>query len=72
VEFAPVIVDPKASRPEVVVGSITIRLDEGASAALHCRCCTCLRGSGMIFPSTRVRIMVATKSVDFRKVRLPR
>lgn len=41
VEFAAVIVDPpiagpsikKASRPEIVVGSITIRLEEGASAA---------------------------------------
>src|SRR5690606_21050713 len=32
------------------------------------RCCrACLRGSGMIFPSNRVRIMVATKPVDFRK-----
>ncbi|MBD9598108.1 transposase [Ensifer sp. ENS05] len=41
VEFAAVIVDPppskppikKASRPEIIVGSITIRLEEGASAA---------------------------------------
>jgi hypothetical protein len=31
------------------------------------RCRACLRGSGMIFPSNRVRIMVATKPVDFRK-----
>jgi transposase len=27
----------------------------------------CLRGLGMIFPSNRVRIMVATKPVDIRK-----
>ena len=41
VEFAAVIVDPpvseqpikKASRPEIIVGSVTIRLEEGASAA---------------------------------------
>jgi transposase len=41
VEFAAMIVDPpaselpikKASRPEIIVGSITIRLEEGASAA---------------------------------------
>ncbi|UIJ83158.1 IS66-like element accessory protein TnpA [Rhizobium leguminosarum] len=41
VEFAAVIVDPpiaepsikKTSRPEIVVGSVTIRLEEGASAA---------------------------------------
>ncbi|MFW8606805.1 MULTISPECIES: hypothetical protein [Rhizobium] len=41
VEFAAVIVDPpvseppikKASRPEIVVGSVTIRLEDGASAA---------------------------------------
>ena len=39
-EFAAVIVEPpvselpikKASRPEVVIGSVTIRLEEGASA----------------------------------------
>ncbi|TBZ06265.1 transposase [Rhizobium leguminosarum] len=30
------------------------------------RCCACLRGSGMIFPSNRVRIMVATKPIDFK------
>lgn len=41
VEFAAVIVDPpvseppikKASRPEIVGGSVTIRLEEGASVA---------------------------------------
>ncbi|MCJ9720109.1 transposase [Agrobacterium sp. SHOUNA12C] len=41
VEFAAVIVDPpvaeppikKASRPEIIVGSVIIRLEEGASAA---------------------------------------
>ncbi|MBB3918092.1 MULTISPECIES: hypothetical protein [Rhizobium] len=41
VEFAAVIVDPpvseppitKASRPEIAVGSVTIRLEEGASVA---------------------------------------
>ncbi|MBY5533010.1 transposase [Rhizobium leguminosarum] len=41
VEFAAVIVEPavseppikKASRPEIIVGSVTIRLEEGASAA---------------------------------------
>jgi transposase len=40
-EFAAVIVDPpaseptvkQASRPEIIVGSVTIRLEEGASAA---------------------------------------
>lgn len=40
-EFAAVIVDPpvaeppikKASRPEIIVGGVTIRLEEGASAA---------------------------------------
>jgi transposase len=40
-EFAAVIVDPpvseppikKASRPEIIVRSVTIRLEEGASAA---------------------------------------
>src|SRR5690606_238838 len=30
-------------------------------------CCTCACDLGMIFPSNRVRIMVATKPVDFRK-----
>ncbi|MBB4577677.1 transposase [Rhizobium lentis] len=41
VEFAAVIVDPpvselpikKTSRPEIIVGAVTIRLEEGASAA---------------------------------------
>ncbi|WP_259671361.1 MULTISPECIES: hypothetical protein [unclassified Rhizobium] len=41
VEFAAVIIDPpaseppikKASRPEIIIGSVTIRLEEGASAA---------------------------------------
>jgi transposase len=41
VEFASVIVDPpaselpikKVSRPEIIVGAVTIRLEEGASAA---------------------------------------
>jgi transposase len=41
VEFAAVVVDPpvveplinKTSRPEIIVGSVTIRLEEGASAA---------------------------------------
>lgn len=41
VEFAAVIVEPpvseppinKATRPEIIVGSVTIRLEEGASAA---------------------------------------
>jgi transposase len=41
VEFAAVVVDPpvaepptkKASRPEIIVGSVTIRLEEGASVA---------------------------------------
>ncbi len=41
VEFAAVVVDPpvaeppvkKASRPEIIVGAVTIRLEEGASAA---------------------------------------
>lgn len=33
----------------------------------HRRRRSCLRGSGMIFPSNRVRTMVATKPVDFRK-----
>lgn len=41
VEFAAVVVDPpvaeppakKVSRPEIVVGAVTIRLEEGASAA---------------------------------------
>jgi len=41
VEFAAVIVDPplaepavkKAGRPEMIVGAVTIRLEEGASAA---------------------------------------
>ncbi|MET2825610.1 IS66-like element accessory protein TnpA [Mesorhizobium shangrilense] len=41
VEFAAVIVDPpaperpikKASRPEIIMGSVTIRLEEGASVA---------------------------------------
>ncbi|NKL39246.1 transposase [Rhizobium leguminosarum bv. viciae] len=40
VEFAPVVVDPpvlepliKTSCPEIIVGSVTIRLEEGASAA---------------------------------------
>ncbi|MCA2412404.1 IS66-like element accessory protein TnpA [Rhizobium leguminosarum] len=41
VEFAAVIVDPpvseppikKSNRPEIIVGSVTIRLEEGASAA---------------------------------------
>ncbi|WEZ85672.1 transposase (plasmid) [Rhizobium sp. 32-5/1] len=39
-EFAAVVVDPpvlepliKTSRPEIIVGSVTIRLEEGASAA---------------------------------------
>lgn len=31
------------------------------------RYCACLRGSGIVLPSNRVRIMVATKPVDFRK-----
>ncbi|MBY5363691.1 transposase [Rhizobium leguminosarum] len=41
IEFAAVVVDPpvveppvkKASRPEIIIGSVTIRLEEGASAA---------------------------------------
>ncbi|MDX1017292.1 hypothetical protein GOL25_31575 [Sinorhizobium medicae] len=41
VEFAALIVDPpvseppikEAARPEIIVGSVTIRLEEGASAA---------------------------------------
>nr|WP_245511555.1 transposase [Rhizobium ruizarguesonis] len=45
VEFAAVIVDPpvletpikKATRPEIVVGSVTIRLEEGASAVAVAR-----------------------------------
>lgn len=40
-EFAAVVVDPpiaeppvkKASRPEIIVGAVTIRLEEGASAS---------------------------------------
>jgi transposase len=74
VEFAAIVVDAPApepqtvkaaSRAEIVVGPVTIRLEKGASED------RCHRsrpgGSDMIFPSNRVRIMVATKPVDFRK-----
>lgn len=51
VEFAVLIVDP---------------LGRGRVCRSDRRCRACLRGSGMIFPSNRVRIMVATKPVDVR------
>ncbi|WP_221972948.1 hypothetical protein [Rhizobium laguerreae] len=70
VEFASVILDPsvseplvkKASRPEIIVGSVTIRRRVRRPDR---RCRSRFRGSGMIFPANRVRIMVATKPVDF-------
>jgi len=48
--------------PEIIVGSVTIRLEEGASAARAriAAIARALANVGMIFPSNRVRIMVAT------------
>lgn len=46
---------------------VTIRLEEGASAAPDRRHRAGLGGGNMIFPSNRVRIMMATKPVAFRK-----
>lgn len=74
VEFAAVIVDPQVSGPPIKSPAVQrsssavsqsawkkVRLPPGR------RCRTCMRGSSMIFPSNRVRIMLATKPVDFRK-----
>ena len=72
VEFAPLIVQAEGSfvpeagreRVEVVLDKVTVRLDADGSA---CGDRFCAERLGMIFPSNRVRIVVATKPVDFRK-----
>ncbi|EGE55742.1 UNVERIFIED_ORG: transposase/transposase-like protein [Rhizobium esperanzae] len=72
-QFAAMIFEPTApiaksvSRAEIVVGPVTIRLEEGASGARIAAIARALASHGMIFPSNRVRIMVATNPVDFRK-----
>lgn len=53
------------SRPEIVAGAVIIRLEAGASADRVGR--THFGYLPMMFPSNRVRIMVATKPIDFRK-----
>lgn len=45
---------------DLIIGPVTVRLDAATPAARVVE----LR---MIFPSNRVRIMVATKPIDFRK-----
>lgn len=74
VEFAAMVMAPHvggvplsgATGPEIVVGTVTIRLESGASAE---RIASIARAGGgvMVCPSNRVRIMVATKPIDFRK-----
>jgi transposase len=74
VEIAAVIVDPPVSEP--LINKTSRPRDHrrfghdlpGRRRVCHPHRCrgACLRGSGMIFPSNRVRIMVATKPVEFR------
>jgi hypothetical protein len=45
---------------DLIIGPVTVRLDAATPAAR-------VAGQLMIFPSNRVRIMVATKPIDFRK-----
>jgi hypothetical protein len=57
---------------EITVGPVTIRLAATTSAVRIAASADrgnrpCAGGNRMIFPSHRVRIMVATKPVDFRK-----
>ncbi|WP_394342809.1 transposase [Paenirhodobacter populi] len=66
-EPRPVVVRPVAERAELVVGAVTIRLEAGASADRISIGGPRADGWHMIFPSNRVRIMVATKAIDFRK-----
>ena len=58
---------PETTGPEIVVGAVTVRLEPGASGGSDRRDRSRLGGGAMIFPSNRVRIMVATKPIDFRK-----
>ena len=68
--FAPLLVSaevscdpgPAGARLDVVLERVTIRL--GGAAGGDRLCAECV---GMIFPSNRVRIVVATQPVDFRK-----
>ena len=50
---------------DLVCGGVTVRLDASTSVT-HCRESPRLECVLMMFPSNRVRIIVATKPVDFR------
>jgi transposase len=52
---------------EVEVGGVTIRAGHGADANLICGDCSGAKGAPVIGPTGAVRVMVATKPVDFRK-----
>ncbi|AWI62293.1 hypothetical protein AB395_00006670 (plasmid) [Sinorhizobium fredii CCBAU 45436] len=73
VEFAAMIVETTVAAPavkevpcpEIIVGPVTIRLEEGASVARIVAIARALAASARPFRQTR--IMVATKPVDFRK-----
>ena len=70
VEFAQLLVQAEESfaaggaRLEVVLDKVTVRLDAGLPAGGDR---LCAERVGMIFPSNRVRIVVATRPVDFRR-----
>ena len=57
---------PGGARLDVVPDRVTVHLDAGGPDRGYCLCAEC---DGMIFPSNRVRIVVATRPVDFRKSR---
>ncbi len=72
VEFAPLVVraagrgaaEASGEHLEVVLDKVTVRLGAGLSAGGDR---LCVERDVMIFPSNRLRIMVATKPVDFRR-----
>ena len=56
-----------SDRLEVVLDRVTVRLDAATPACRDRGDRLCVERLGMIFPSNRIRIVVATKPVDFRK-----
>jgi hypothetical protein len=52
---------------DLIIGPVTVRLDAATPAARVAELGHGLAGPPVIFPSNRVRIMVATKPIDFRK-----
>ena len=73
-EFAPIFVRPypvqepaMAGALDVILGEVTLRLDAATPAVRIATDRSRIEWRPMIFPSNRVRIMVATRPIDFRK-----